>query len=200
MAPGNVYKGIIDANSAILSPFGEFYVYPNSPFGMSVLVDDAFNFISPISGLVQQATASPAVVTLVAPTGTNPYLACIYWNSNNNSYGAPAATPALQLPDYVSQIPLAAVEISPGQTTVTAANMIDLRGSLLLRRYARYNLTNLSLPQNLYCDDCDIYIDLSAAATMAFVGVKTHAAAAGIAGNANVRGVRDAAGRSDREL
>jgi hypothetical protein len=130
MAPGNVYKNAIDANSAILSPFGMFYTYPNSPTGMSVLVDDAFNFIQPGSGYVLQPTASAVAVALAAP-GVNPYYATIYWNSLTNAfgviYGAQAASPTVLLPDDAAWIPLAAVLLSVGQITVTAANIVDLR-------------------------------------------------------------------------
>jgi hypothetical protein len=185
MVPGNAYKGAIDANSAILSPFGEFFVYENSPAGLTVLVDCAFNFLLPLgepnttptlSSLQQQPTASPVVITLAAP-GSNSYLACIYFDTNSNSFGVTygptaASNPILQMPDYVSQIPLAAVELTVGQTTVTSSNIIDLRGSLVIPQYKRFNLslpTAATWPEYLHCNAADIYVSLGAAATLELI-------------------------------
>jgi hypothetical protein len=181
MVPGDPYKGAIDANSAILSPFGEFFTYENSPAGLSVLVDCAFNFLLPIGGtsnppangpLQQQPTASPVAVTLVAPTTGNPYIACIYFDTHTNSFGVtygPQSTSQLQLPDYVSQIPLAAVELSVGQTTVTGANITDIRGSLLIPQYKRFNLSYPSggvVVEYLQCTAAEIYLSIGAATTL----------------------------------
>jgi hypothetical protein len=144
MAPGNVYKSAIDVSTSILSPLSRFYVYQNSPVGMSVLIDVGYNFMLGGSGPVLQPTAAPVSVALVAP-GTNPYYATVYWDSVANTfgvvYGAQATSPVPTVPDSWHQEILAFVKLSPGQTSITSSNITDARWMSLMPCHVSQNLT-----------------------------------------------------------
>jgi hypothetical protein len=127
------YKAGIDSDSSIAGNVaGQFSVYPNSPVGLSVLVDTGFDSWSVPSGYEQNAgLSSPALVTLTAPT-TNPYWAMIYFDPNTNLcgvvYGVQATTPTPTFPDSWGVWPLALIQLGVGQTTVTASQIRDIRG------------------------------------------------------------------------
>jgi hypothetical protein len=133
------YKNSIDADSSIAGNVaGQLSVYPNTPVGLSVLVDTGFDFWSGSSGYIQQAgSTSPATVTLTAPT-TNPYWACIYYDPNANTcgvvYGAQATTPVPRFPETWAVWPLALIQLGVGQTTVSASQIRDIRGLHLSMR------------------------------------------------------------------
>jgi hypothetical protein len=131
------YKTNLDNNSSIAStPAGCFYVYPNNPAGMSVLVDAAFNLWA-LNGaglnggpILFNTAASPVTVSLVAPT-SNSYYATIYWNPTTNTagvaYGVASATPFPILPDNYENEVLAVVLLTTGQVSVQANNIFDAR-------------------------------------------------------------------------
>lgn len=131
------YKSNLDNNSAIAAqPSGCFYVYPNNPAGLSVLVDAAFNLWCLNGGgtnggpILFNNAASPITVSLTAPTA-NSYYATIYWNPNTNTagvvYGAASATPFPILPDNYEMELLAVVLLTTGQVNVQANNIFDAR-------------------------------------------------------------------------
>jgi len=143
------YKSGIDANSSIAGGVaGSLYVYPNSPTGLSVLVDPAFNLFSSFGGglnggfILFNTAASPIAVTLTAPTA-NSYYATVYWNPIANTagvvYGATSTTPFPILPDNAAFIPLACVLLSLGQLNVTASNIYDIRSFSQSSRLSSFN-------------------------------------------------------------
>jgi hypothetical protein len=130
------YKQNIDANTAIASnPAGAMYVYPNNPAALSVVVDPAFNI--PQSGttpFLLNGAASPVTVTLTAP-GSNSYYGCVYWDLSTSTagvvYGATGVSPTPILPDQAWRVPLALVLIANGASTISAANIFDVRATIL---------------------------------------------------------------------
>lgn len=130
----SAYKASLDADSSIAAnTVGSFYVYPNNPAGMSVLVDPAFNNPQVGSGatpIVFNGAAGASTVSLTAP-GSNSYYACIYWDLYTSSagviYGATASSPTPIYPDQYWRIPLAFVLLTTGQSTVVASNIYDAR-------------------------------------------------------------------------
>jgi hypothetical protein len=178
MAPGNVYKGAIDANAAIASIVGQQYVYQNSPAALSVLVDQAFLLNIAGGGIADQRTMAPAVVTLVAPA-LNSYYAVIYWDTVANTvgvvYGASGVSPTIPSPDSWKQIPLAAVLITAGQTSITSSNIADLRGSnLFVPGFLSENLAMAgNLTQSLEgAEEAHIYLTMTASATLNLTNVR----------------------------
>jgi hypothetical protein len=136
----STYKGKIDANGSIMGAVaGQFYVYPTSPATLGVNVDSAWNILRVGNAVINQTTASPQVISLVAP-GVGSYFATIYYDSNSGicggTYGtATTGTPAIVFPSQTWQMPLAAVLIAAGQSSVQANNILDLRGLNLLTRH-----------------------------------------------------------------
>lgn len=130
---GTTYKASLDAiNSISSNTSGSLFVYPNTPVGLSVLVDDGFNMpqTGQTSPVMLNGASSPNVVTVVAP-GSNSYYGCVYWDRLTSSagiiYGAAAASPVPILPLAIWQVPLAFVLLTTGQTTVVASNIFDVR-------------------------------------------------------------------------
>jgi hypothetical protein len=103
---------------------------------MSVLVDVGYNYSKVGTGIINNGSASPQVVSLVAP-GFNSYYATIYWDTVNAtagvSYGVPLITPAPYLPDDITLVPLAFVLIGNGTTSITASNVTDIRFAVVER-------------------------------------------------------------------
>ena len=129
----STYKADIDANSSIAgNSSGSFYVYPNNPAGMSVLVDPAFNVpqIGVTSPFLLNGAASAITVALTAP-GSVSYYGTIYWDLTTSTagviYGTTSVSPTPVLPDTLSRIPLALVLLTTGQVTVVASNIYDVR-------------------------------------------------------------------------
>lgn len=133
----SAYKANLDGNSSIHSNMsGMLNCYPNTPVGLSVLVDPAFNLWTLGGGgtnggpILLNTAASPVTVSLVAPA-SNSYYATIYWNPTTNTagvvYSAPSATPFPILPDAAEMLPLACVLIATGQATIAAGNIYDAR-------------------------------------------------------------------------
>src|ERR1700692_4404116 len=122
----SVYKAKRDADASIASNIaGAFYVYPNNPAAMNVLVDDGFNF--PVIGGIYSTSfsgaSSPNVVSLTAP-GANSYFGCVYFDLTTSTtgvvYGATNVTPVPVTPDQIWRVPLAQVLLTAGQVTVVA--------------------------------------------------------------------------------
>jgi hypothetical protein len=164
---GNQYKGQIDANAAVAAPLsGLFFVYQNSPTGMSVLVDDAYNYYYS-GGFVEQPSASAASVALTAPT-VNPYIACIYWDSITNTfgvtYGAQALSPTPQMPDWITQKPLALVTIPVGASAITSAMIVDHRSGFLLQSKRNFSVTASSGASIdiSSCPDAEVFVTVPA--------------------------------------
>lgn len=134
---GTAYKGNLDAMAAIASnPAGSFYVYPNSPAAMNVLVDTAFNYISAGSGISLNGGAGPQTVTITAP-GSQLRYTTVFFDLTNGACGvvngAIAPGPGPVLPNNIYQIPLACVLVATGATSITAANIRDVRQILTPR-------------------------------------------------------------------
>lgn len=128
---GTSYTNSMDACLAIAGQLtGALAVLPNSPAGMSVLVDTGYTLIATGGLIHNQDGASPTVVTLAAP-GSNSYYAVIYYDEVSNScgvtYGAISATPYIILPNNVYQKPLAYILIPSTATSITATMINDLR-------------------------------------------------------------------------
>lgn len=128
---GTSYTNSMDASLAIGGQLaGALAVVPNSPAGMSVLVDTGFTFISTGGAIHNHNGSSPTVVSLAAP-GSNSYYAIIYYNELFDScgvvYGVSSATPIPILPDNVYQKPLAYIVIPSTATSITATMIKDLR-------------------------------------------------------------------------
>ncbi len=172
----SAYKANLDSNSAIASnPAGSLYVYPNNPVGLSVLVDDGFNL--PQTGMTASTlfngASSPNVVTLVAP-GSNSYYGCVYWDLSNSTsgviYGVTSATPTPVVPDQMWRLPLAQVLLTTGQSTVTAANIFDVRtfgGNQAPSTVVSKSLGSVATNQVVNCMGADkIYVNLAITATV----------------------------------
>jgi hypothetical protein len=144
---------------------GLFFVYQNNPVGMSVLVDDAYNYYYS-GGFVEQPSAAAAVVALTAPT-TNPYIACIYWDSRTNTfgvtYGAQASSPVPQMPDWVTQKVLALVTIPVGATAITSAMIVDHRSGLLLQSKKDFTATiaGATALDISGCPDAEVWLNVN---------------------------------------
>lgn len=130
---GTQYKGQIDADTAISGNVsGSFFVYPNSPAGLSVLVDTSFNnpILAGASGFVANGAGAQITVAVTAPPN-NSWYACVFWDLSTNTAGVingvAAASPNPIKPLNLNQIELAQVLIATGQTSIIASNIFDVR-------------------------------------------------------------------------
>lgn len=172
---GTTYKTQIDADTAIASNVvGMLYVYPNSPAGMSVLVDDAYNIqqVSSTNPILLNGGSSPNVVSVSAP-GSNSYYATIFWNFSTSVpgvvFGASGVSPVPVLPDNWIQIPLALVLISSVTTSITAANIQDVRQWAVFKP-ATVSLGSVGTNQTVNCQYAtSVKIVLSISASLSLI-------------------------------
>lgn len=128
---GTTYKGNIDAFTAVASQIsGPFYVYPSSPASMVVKIDAAYTYFNiGIPATINSTTQ--ASLTLAAP-GSNSRYGTVFWDFTTNApgvaYSTSAVSPVPILPESLNQIPLAIVLIASTATSLTAANIEDIRG------------------------------------------------------------------------
>lgn len=171
----STYKANLDSNSAIASnQAGALYVYPNNPVGLSVLVDPGFNLhqVGLAADTFLNGAASPATVSLTPP-GSNSYYGCVYWDLTTSAagviYGAAAVSPIPISPDQLWRITLAQVLLTAGQSTVTAANIFDVRsfgGMIPPSTVISKSLGSVGTNQTVNCSGADkVYVNMTITAT-----------------------------------
>lgn len=169
---GTQYKGQIDADTGVFGNVaGSFYVYPNSPAGLSVKVDASFNnqLIGGTSGFLANSAAAQVTVAVTAPP-SNSWYACIYWDLSTNTAGVVNGTAAVSpnpiKPISIYQIELAQVLIATGQTSIIASNIFDVRTwippQLLVKAYG-----SIGANQTLNCNGAGrIYVNATITAAL----------------------------------
>jgi hypothetical protein len=126
---GTQYKGGIDADTSIAANIaGAFYVYPNSPAAMNVLVDPGYTYWQVGTGAVLNEAGSPVTVAIPAP-GSGTYIATVYWDLITNTAGAVFSAIGGNpiMPEQINQIPMAFVTVTSVTTSITAAIIQDCR-------------------------------------------------------------------------
>jgi hypothetical protein len=154
----DLYKAKLDANSAIASNVaGIGYVYPTNPASLTVQVDLSYNIPQISHGYQLQGTNAPATVALTAPSSAF-YYGTVYLDTLTNALGvvySPLSAAAPIQSDYVHQIALAGVYLATGQTTISAANIIDLRSPLFRHLTLTVYAGTIPNPYHLDCRQAD---------------------------------------------